>query len=160
MLNHDALAASLEQFHPPEQWVFAVKVRTVAGWPHYYGQDKERYIDAFAMNCYPSKGHLRVAYEVKVSRADWLRELREPDKCAPAIALSHRFYFVLADGIWRPEDRKLVSADAGVREVYDGEKPSFRTLVRAPTRNPGVIPEGFVAMLLRSVRATARRTEL
>ena len=51
-------------------------------------------MDAWAMNCYPSKDLVSVAFEVKVNRGDFLKELREPWKRIPALEVSNLFYFV------------------------------------------------------------------
>lgn len=154
-MTHKELVEYLETLHPPPGWVFLTEVRSRAGlaW--------ERYIDAFAMNLWPSMKHVRIAYEVKASRNDWLRELRLPTnlvglrqiqwkpKCEHAVALSNRFYFVLAEGVWRPQDRAMLPKGTGVKVVCaDGTRS--RNLVRAPTRQLGPIPDGFVAMLLRA----------
>lgn len=154
-MNHAELVEYLESVHPPPQWAFLTGVRSMAGWPAY--PKKERYIDAFAMNLWPSTGHLRVAYEVKVSRGDWLRELRSPEKHAAAISLSHRFYFVLADGVWKPEDQAKVLTEAGVTVVGHALNGKWsRDVVRAPTRQVKPMPEGFIAMLLRAARRASR----
>ena len=157
-MKHAALVEYLETLHPPPAWVFLTEVRSRAGYHAW-----ERYIDAFAMSMWPSMKHLRVAYEVKSSRSDWLRELRLPRnlvrlrqiegkaKCEHAVALSNRFYFVLAEGVWRPQDRTRLPKNTGVKIVRaDGRRS--RNVVRAPTRQVGPMPAGFVAMLLRAAK--------
>lgn len=149
-MTHKELVEYLETLHQPPEWVFLTEVRTRTGW------EWERYIDAFAMNMWPSMKHVRVAYEVKASRSDWLHELRLPKnvwkhKCDHAVALSNRFYFVLAEGIWQPTDRAMLPENTGVKIVRADGKRS-RNVVRTPTRQLGPIPEGFVAMLLRAAK--------
>jgi hypothetical protein len=55
----------------PGRWVFLREVQASTG---LYG-DVQRF-DALAVGLVPSVKYARVVYEVKVSRADWLRELR------------------------------------------------------------------------------------
>lgn len=55
----------------PGRWVFVREVQAATG---SYG-DVQRF-DALAVGLVPSVKYARVVYEVKVSRADWLRELR------------------------------------------------------------------------------------
>lgn len=55
----------------PARWVFAAEVQETTG---IYG-DAQRF-DAVAIGLVPSLKYARVVYEVKVSRADWLRELK------------------------------------------------------------------------------------
>lgn len=64
----------------------------------------ERYIDAFAMHLWPSKGLARYAYEIKVSRSDFLHELKNPNKRAWGMEISNEFWFVCAPGIAKPEE--------------------------------------------------------
>lgn len=65
-------------------------------------------IDVAAFNCWPSGRFTRLAYEVKVSRGDWLRELAHPAKRAWAEEQFNECYFVCALGV------------AGEDEVPDG----------------------------------------
>lgn len=72
-----------------EEWLF---------WKEFYvGED--RTIDAFAINCWRSKNFRRVAYEVKVSRADFMNEIKDHTKRQPAIEISNEFYFVTLPGL-------------------------------------------------------------
>lgn len=63
-----------------------------------------RRIDFYAMSAWPSSRFVKIAYEIKVARGDWLKELANPDKTEVFRALSDKFFFVLADGIWRDVD--------------------------------------------------------
>jgi len=66
--------------------------------------DPHRYIDAFAINLWPSKNHRRIAYEIKISRADFLKELKSPDKRQWALEMSNQFYFVAPQGIIKNDE--------------------------------------------------------
>jgi len=44
------------------------------------------------------------AAEIKVSRGDWLAELKEPMKRAPIVAISARFYFATPAGMTLPAE--------------------------------------------------------
>lgn len=46
------------------------------------GAGATRSADAIAMSLYPSRGLLLHGFEIKVSRSDWLHELKQPDKSA------------------------------------------------------------------------------
>lgn len=63
-----------------------------------------RSVDAFALGMIPSKRYWRVAYEIKVSRTDFLRELNQPEKREWAEEVAHEFYFVVPAGIVKPEE--------------------------------------------------------
>jgi len=81
-------------------------------------KDPPRYIDAFAINLWPSKKHRRIAYEIKISRADFLKELKTPDKRQWAMEISHQFYFVASQGIIALEE---VPEGCGLLEVSGEE---------------------------------------
>lgn len=55
----------------PGRWVFLRETQAATG---SYGQSQR--FDALAIGLVPSVKYARVVYEVKVSRSDWLRELR------------------------------------------------------------------------------------
>jgi len=80
--------------------------------------DPSRYIDALAINLWPSKKHRRVAYEIKVSRADFLKEIKSPKKREWAEEISHQFYFVAPQGLIKKEE---VPQGCGLLEVIDDE---------------------------------------
>ncbi len=63
-----------------------------------------RYVDAFALNLWPSKKFWRVAYELKSNRADFLRELEMPHKRQWAFDVSNEFWFLCASGVAKPEE--------------------------------------------------------
>lgn len=56
-------------------------------------------LDAFALNCLPHQAMKRVCYEVKISRADYLGELRHPLKRRIGMRFSNEFYFVAPGGL-------------------------------------------------------------
>lgn len=68
-----ALAARhpMDGWKGPGRWVFAREVNEATG---LWGQGQR--FDAVAIGLVPSVKYARVVYEVKVSRSDWLRELR------------------------------------------------------------------------------------
>lgn len=58
---------------------------------------QKRRIDAIAFGLWASGGQEIQGFELKVSRSDWLRELKQVDKADPFIALCDRFWLVTAD---------------------------------------------------------------
>lgn len=62
---------SMDGFNGPARWVFVREVQAATG--HYSSVQR---FDAVAVGLVPSVKYARVVYEVKVSRADWLRELK------------------------------------------------------------------------------------
>lgn len=112
------------------------------------GSNGGRSADCVAMNMFPSRG-LRVhGVEIKASRSDWQRELRDPTKAEP---------------IMRFCDHWWIAARAGV--VLDGELPPtwgllemqgtvLRQKVAAPKLDAEPMDRAFIAALLR--RAAGR----
>lgn len=85
------------------------------------GHDANRSIDAVTMSLWPSLGLELSGMEIKVSRSDWLRELKEPAKASATFEYFDRWYLVAPrhvakmdeiPGPWgwmAPEDDKLVT---------------------------------------------------
>jgi len=59
-------------------------------------------------------GLVRISYEIKASRQDFLRELARPEKRRRAVELSDLFYFVAPDGMIAPHE---LPPEAGLVEV-------------------------------------------
>lgn len=121
------------------------------------------YIDAWAMHPFPSRQNCRVAYEVKVSRSDFLRDTKQPHKHRAALVHSNEFYFVAPEGILKAEEMPLY---AGLIEVATeglpndpNQRPSSHYLVislQAPWRDTNPPSWRFVASLCRSVAKEKR----
>ncbi|MGK2829222.1 hypothetical protein ACSI5F_03835 [Ralstonia pseudosolanacearum] len=123
------------KFAAPE-WatMFEVAPRTGGG---------TRYADAVAVNLWQSRGHAVHGFEIKISRGDWLRELKDPAK---------------AEEIQRFCDYWTIVAPKGV--IADGElPPTWGLLEMRPDRLMQVkagpkldaqpITRGFFASLMR-----------
>lgn len=74
------------------EFAFMTHVRNGAGF------NSSRTFDAVVVSLWPSRGLELHAFEVKCSRSDWLRELKEPAKADAAAKLVDRFSLVVADG--------------------------------------------------------------
>lgn len=64
-----------------------------------YAAGSERYLDAWAIGCYPSGGMVKTAIEIKISRSDFKREIRKPAKRDSALRISNEFYFAGPKGM-------------------------------------------------------------
>lgn len=69
----DVRAALLNRYRAPE-WATFFEVQDSTG------AAASRSADAIAMSLYPSRGLRLHGFEIKVSRSDWLHELKQPDK--------------------------------------------------------------------------------
>ena len=113
----------------------------------------KRRFDALAMTGWASRGLTTVGMEVKVSRGDWLRELKEPAKADPLVSLVHEWWIVAAPDIVEAEELPpgwglLVPRADGVLQ------PAVKAAKRTP---PPWTPEQWQCMMLRL--ATRRRAE-
>lgn len=124
-----------------DAWAFIPHVRNAAGF------NANRTADAIAMSLWPSRGLLLHGFEVKVSRSDWLRELKAPDKAESFCAIVDRWWLVVADStIVQPgelPDTWGLLVAKGSRLVCQKEAPALR-------HSPAPMSRSFLAALLRS----------
>lgn len=60
------------------------------------GHGANSWADLIAVSLWPSRGLEIIGHELKASRADWLRELKNPRKNADFIQYCHRWYLVVS----------------------------------------------------------------
>lgn len=134
------------------EFAFATHVRNGAGF------DATRTFDAVAMSLLPSRGHAIDIFEVKVSRSDWQRELREGAKAEAAYELGDRFSMVAPAGC--VHDGELPPAWGLIEVLGDGSdvKPwRLRTKKAARWLRPGEITKekpldrGWLVCLFRGM---------
>jgi len=139
-------AALATRFALPE-WVLVPQVRDATGW------DGNRTADAVAMNCYPSKGLEVHGFEFKVSRSDWLRELRDGSKAEAVAKNCDRWWIVAPPDVVAKADLPVTW---GLLVVKDGE---LRTSVAAPPlpTEGRDLRRPFVASFLRGCLSRATK---
>lgn len=104
-----------------------------------YGTD--RILDALVLDRYLENGVRCVhGFEVKVSRSDWLRELREPCKAAAWTRYCHRFWLVVHDtSIVKPGELPdgwgLLAPNSAGRLLA---RPKAQLLTKTPDPLPGI----------------------
>jgi hypothetical protein len=131
----EAILAALHRLHPAEQWLA------------FYAGPSEQRIDFWAMHLWPSQALRQVAYEIKVSRQDYQREIRQPLKRRWALLVSQTFYFVTPQELIRREE---LVPEAGLLEL--GDDGRLRTIVPAPVRDRMPLGVSFIAALIRRAR--------
>lgn len=147
--NERALFERLQVRYAAPEWALLNQVSNGTGYR------ANRWIDALAMNLYPSRGLAIHGFEMKASRSDWLRELKDPAK-AEEINSHCNFWWVVA-------------ADKDV--VRDGELPlgwgllvphgkSLQAVIPAVAKPTGpTLPRSFVAAVLRRAHEAAPERE-
>jgi len=127
------------------RYVCAEHVRSQAGF------DAPRCADMIVQDLWTAKGLELIGHEVKVSRSDWLAELRDPGKAGAFRPYLHRWYLVVSD-------RSIVQGDLpdgwGLMALSGGK---LRVVRPAPLRVPEPMPATMTAALLRAVAKTAER---
>lgn len=108
-----------------------------------YGSRQERYADALAVSLWPTRGIWFAGVEVKVSRGDWLRELKDPAKSEAIQKWCNYWWIAAPEGIVLDGE---VPETWGLLEVGRGKvtvrKPAPRLEAEPPT-------QAFVAAILR-----------
>lgn len=156
-MDASAITALLRKKHSGE--VFVEELRGGAG----YGGCSEGYIDAWTMHPYPSKQNCRIAYEVKISRSDFLRDIKQPLKHRAALLFSNEFYFVAPEGMLGAEDLPLFAGLIEVKEYENGTvegRMGLDVSVNAPWRDTSPPSWRFVVSLVRNIerREKTRRS--
>lgn len=108
-------------------------------------QKDARTIDAIAMSLWPSRGLHLHAFELKVSRGDWLRELKDPAKAEDIRRFCEFWWVVTAPGVVVPDE---VPKTWGLLEV---KGKALRAVVDAPEQ-PAEAPDRlFLGALFRKL---------
>jgi len=110
--EYDILTAVRARFGPPA-YAFLSHVRNGTG----FSRATVRTADALAMGLWPSRGVELYGFEVKVSRGDWLHELKQPEKAAEIGAYCDRWFIAAPKGIVEiaemPPAWGLIEVDGG-----------------------------------------------
>ena len=138
------LAALALRFAAPE-YAFVQHVRNGTG----YTRRVTRTADALAFSLWPSRGLELHGFEVKVSRADWLREKADPDKAEDIARFCDRWWIAAGDssivqpgelpptwGLLVPKAGKLVVAtEAPKLEAKPLDRLMLAAIFRKVTEN-------------------------
>lgn len=139
------IKALLRERFSIDEWVLAFEVAPETG-------GGTRRADAVAMNMWRSRGHAIHGFEFKVSRGDWLRELKDPSK-ADAVAQYCDFWWLVIDGENIIKDDELPEGWGLMIVVRDAKKlpKGLRVKVKAPKLKAAPINKFFMASLFRSL---------
>jgi hypothetical protein len=107
--------------------------------------------DAISVDTWGSGGFALSGYEVKTSRSDWLRELREPGKAEIWKTHCARWWLVAVPGVVKDD----LPPDWGLLEQMRGG--SLRRITHAPLLRPEPLTPRHIAGLARAIQQTATR---
>jgi hypothetical protein len=125
----------LSRKHPSGEWAFMREIapRPIGG----------RFADAIAVNLWASRGYVVHGFEVKVSRSDWLRELKQPEKAEPIFRYCDRWFLVAERDVVKPGE---LPATWGHLERRGG---ALHVVVAAPKLEPVPLTREFFASMMR-----------
>lgn len=133
-----------------DTWIVLSEIRTNTGFRSKWSNGEpftEKYIDMMVFSCWPSKGYLRIVFEIKTRRRDFLEELKKPEKRWLAMMYSHQFYFVAPEGVIKGSE---LPKGCGWMVVKEKEgKLKLRVVYEAPIREASPLPDSFIVSLLR-----------
>jgi hypothetical protein len=112
-----------------------------------------RIADALVMDCWPSGGNEFHGFEIKVSRSDWLHELKDPLKAEAFKKYMDRWWLVTpTKDIVKPGE-----LPPGWGHLTLSGTGWLRAAVPAPRLTPLEIPRRTLTYIMRATAATAAR---
>ena len=133
----DVLAALRQRYTSPT-WAVASEVAETTG-------GGRRRADFVAVNCYPSQGMEVHGVEVKVSRSDWLSEIKHPAKVEEGVfRFCDRWWVATAPGIVRADELPPTWG------LYELTGAVVTVVVKAPKLQAEPPSIGFLASMLRN----------
>jgi hypothetical protein len=128
----------LRRKFPEGEYALMQEVRNDAG------HQASRSADAIAMGLWPSRGLLVHGIELKVSRTDWLKEMKNPEKAEAIFQYCDHFWLLIGSA----EVAKIeeVPATWGLMVVT---KSCIKIVKEAPRLTPNPLARGFVAAMLK-----------
>ena len=160
MLDRLADRYTVDQGNGP-RYVFAEHVRNEAGFGGYDPEQRRRTgkqstlrtADAMAIDLWPSAGNLIHGFEIKVSRSDWLCELRDPDKAEAFRPYVDHWWLVVPDPAIVRDD-----LPDGWGLLAIGSDGRLRVRRKAPRLERQPMTASMTASLLRAaVKTTMKR---
>jgi hypothetical protein len=119
------------------------------------GTHCRRHADAVAIGLWPSRGLDIHGIEIKVSRYDWLKELKQPEKADAIAQYCDRWWIAVgADNIVQPGE---LPTNWGLL-VLSGGKLICKS--EAPKLEPTGTPRAFLAALLRKAQESSNAVRL
>jgi hypothetical protein len=147
-MTEDLLFDALKRQFVRKRYAVLRHVANTTGWADCReGFTRNRYIDAIAMCCWPSKGLEIDAFELKTSRSDYLREVNDMTKSSDFTRYVNRFWLVTPEGLVSKEE---IPVDWGLWELSK-DSNRLNKIKSAPSLTPEPLDRGFVASILRGL---------
>lgn len=140
-----SIADLLRARYPAKTHALMFEVRDGAGF------DSRRTCDAIAISTWPSRGLKLMGFEIKASRSDWLRELRNPEKAESFFSVCDEWYLVI-DGTENVVEPDELPATWGLLQRKGNRLHCAKA---APLLKPEPIDRSFLAAMLKNCRDAA-----
>lgn len=125
--------------YAPPSYAFIREVRNGTGYAH-----SPRTMDAMAFGLWPSRGLELIGFEIKVSRSDWQRELKQPEKAEAFYRYLDRWYIVAAENVVRTDELPIGWGFI----LAKGDK--LKTVVEAAVKKAKPIDRTFLMAIIRN----------
>lgn len=103
-----------------------------------------RYADALVFGLWASHGHTIDGFEIKVSRGDFLSEMKKPEKSQPVFQYCNRWWLACPKDMVKPDE---LPPTWGMLELLDNG--TLKVKVAAPKLVPETLSRGFIAAMVR-----------
>lgn len=139
-LTSAAVRAAIQRYFGDggERYSVLFEVRNGTAWA------ANRSVDSVVMSLWPSLGLELWGMEIKVSRSDWLREIKDPAKASEVFSYFDRWFLVAPTEIVKPDE---------IPEPWGWYAPQGGTLRRmkdgAKNAAPRTVDRNFLAALMR-----------
>lgn len=137
---------ALERYWPKQSYAHVREFRPYTGY-----KGDERRIDLWVIDRAPSAGMPAHAVEVKVSRADWLREIKTPIKARLALAVSNFMWVAAPPGVVKTEELPPMWGRLEVNPTAEDAWERVRKIHPAEYRDKVRPTWGLVASLIRKL---------
>ncbi len=135
----DVRKALRVRYCPPE-WCLCEEVANASG------AGPQAYADAVAFSIWPSRGYGLQGFEIKVSRSDFLAEMRKPAKADAVGAYCDQWWLVTPPRLVDPAE---IPPTWGLMEMTGA---GLRVKQQAPRQEPKPLNRAFAAALVRRAR--------
>jgi hypothetical protein len=142
---HEAQFILAKSLFPESEYIHLSEVSDATG-------TRSRAADGVMIPIWPSRGHHMIGIEIKTSRSDWQKELRNPSKADKFFARCAQWYLVTLnkDSIASPEDVPIPWGHIHI----DSESKRPKVLKKAPLNRNAKPLDNFTVTLLRNIQAS------
>jgi hypothetical protein len=145
-MTSNELHEALRNTYPHPNFMYLKEVRDATGF------DGVRTADAIAVGMYRSCGQFVHGFEIKVSRADWIKELSKPAKAESLMRYCHRWSVIVPDASLIQPGELPPTWGMGVWvQTRKNSKPRIHWIRQPPELHPQPISMVFFTAMLYAV---------